>query len=303
MKVERLSKLVTEGINPNTTNIDDVSTLEMIEMINEEDKKVAEAVGKAKLNIAKAVDVIADRLSQGGRLIYVGAGTSGRLGILDASECPPTYGVDSELVQGIIAGGYDAILKAVEGAEDDRELGKKDLIDRNVGPLDVICGIAASGRTPYVIGAMEYGKKVGAAVLCVTMNPESEMAALAEIPITVVVGPEVVMGSTRMKSGTAQKLLLNMHSTGTMIKLGKVYGNLMVDVQCSNEKLAARAKRIVKLATDADYETIEKTLQIANNDVKLSIVMIKTGLDKETAKELLEGHNGYIKKALNGEYK
>lgn len=299
MELEKLTKLVTEGINPNTKNIDSVSTLKMIEMINEEDKKVAEAVYQARENIAKAVDIISDRLSRGGRLLYVGAGTSGRLGILDASECPPTYGVDYELVQGIIAGGNTAIFKAVEGAEDDRELGAKNLEDKSVSSKDVVCGIAASGRTPYVIGAMEYGKKVGAAVLCVTMNPGSEMEALADVPITVVVGPEVIMGSTRMKAGTAQKLVLNMLSTGTMIKLGKVYGNLMVDVQSSNEKLIARAKRIVKLATDADYGMIEKVLHETNNNVKLSILMIKTGLTMEEAKNLLDKHKGYIQKALD----
>jgi N-acetylmuramic acid 6-phosphate etherase len=299
MDIERISKLVTEGRNQNTVNIDSVSTIDMIEMINEEDKKVPEAVGKAKESIAKAVDIIAERLASGGRLIYIGAGTSGRLGILDASECPPTYGVNDELVKGIIAGGQKAIFKAVEGAEDSKELGKEDLIENNLTNKDVVCGIAASGRTPYVIGAMEYGKKVGVPVLCVTMNPDSEMAAMADVPITVVVGPEVIMGSTRMKSGTAQKLVLNMLTTGTMIKLGKVYENLMVNVQTTNKKLEARAKRIVKLATDAEYETIEKVLQTTNNDVKLSIVIIKTGLSKEKAEKLLEKSNGYVKKALD----
>lgn len=299
MEVEKLSKLVTETRNQNTMNIDSVSTLEMIEKINEEDKKVPEAVGKAKESIAKAVDIIAEKLAAGGRLIYIGAGTSGRLGVLDASECPPTYGVSHEMVQGIIAGGQSAIFDAVEGAEDNKELGKQDLVNKNLTSKDVVCGIAASGRTPYVIGAMEYGKKVGASVLCVTMNPESEMAAMADVPITVVVGPEVIMGSTRMKAGTAQKLVLNMLTTGAMIKLGKVYENLMVDVQTTNEKLVARAKRIVKLATDADYGTIEKVLKDTNNQVKLSIVIIKTGLSKEKAQELLEKNNGYVKKALD----
>jgi len=299
MDIERLSKLVTEGRNQNTINIDSVSTLEMIEMINEEDKKVPKAVGLAKESIAKAVDIIADRLSNGGRLLYIGAGTSGRLGILDASECPPTYGVSEEMVQGIIAGGKTAIFKAVEGAEDSKELGMEDLIEINLTSKDVVCGIAASGRTPYVIGAMEYGKEVGSAVLCVTMNPESEMAAMADVSIAVVVGPEVIMGSTRMKSGTAQKLVLNMLTTGTMIKLGKVYENLMVDVLSTNEKLVARANRIVKIATDADYETIGRVLQATNNNVKLSIVIIKTGFPKEEAEKFLKRSNGYVKKALD----
>lgn len=298
MKIEKLEKLVTEGRNPRTMNIDSVSTLEMIEMINEEDKKVAEAVGEAKESIAKAVDIIADRLSKGGRLIYTGAGTSGRLGILDASECPPTYGVSFDLVQGLIAGGHTAIFKAVEGAEDNKELGKTDLIEKNLTDKDVVCGIAASGRTPYVIGGMEYAKEVGAAVICVTMNPESEMAKVADVPISVVVGPEVVMGSTRMKSGTAQKMVLNMLTTGTMIKLGKVYSNLMIDVQSTNEKLIARAKRITMMATGEIEENVVKILNETNFDVKLSVVMIKTGLDKESARKLLDENKGYVQKAI-----
>jgi len=298
LNIEILSKLVTEARNEKTINIDNVSTLEMIEMINEEDKKVPEAVGKAKESIAKAVDIIAERLASGGRLIYIGAGTSGRLGILDASECPPTYGVSDEMVQAIIAGGQTAILKEVEGVEDSKELGKEDLTLINLTNKDVVCGIAASGRTPYVIGAMEYGRQVGASVICITVNPKSEMVTLADVPITVEVGPEVIMGSTRMKSGTAQKLVLNMLSTGAMIKLGKVYSNLMVDVQSTNEKLVARAKKIVKLATDADYETIAKVLKVTNNDVKLSILIIKTGLSRERAEKILKKSNGYVKRAL-----
>jgi N-acetylmuramic acid 6-phosphate etherase len=299
MNVPELEKLSTEGRNPNTMNIDRVSTIEMITMINEEDKNVALAVESVKEDIARAVDVIAERMQRGGRLIYVGAGTSGRLGILDASECPPTFGVDFETVQGIIAGGNRAIFKAVEGAEDDAELGKRDLIEKNLNEKDIVCGIAASGRTPYAIGAMKYARKVGAAVLSITMNAESEIAKHADIPISVVVGPEVIMGSTRMKAGTAQKMILNMLSTGAMIKLGKVYGNLMVDVQPSNEKLIVRAKRIVKLATDANDDLIDKVLNETGNNVKLSIIIIETGLPKEKAKELLEKNNGYIAKALD----
>lgn len=299
MNINKLEALVTEERNPNTLNIDSVSTEEIITMINEEDKKVAFAVEKEKSHIANAVDVIANRLKNGGRLIYVGAGTSGRLGIVDASECPPTFGVDSELVQGLIAGGYTAIFKAVEGAEDDFELGKKDLLSKSVNNNDVICGIAASGRTPYVIGAMKYGKEVGAAVICVTMNPNSEMAKAADIPISVVVGPEAVMGSTRMKAGTAQKMVLNMLTTGTMVKLGKVYSNLMVDVQSTNEKLVTRAKRIVMLATGVNITTAEKYLEETEYDVKLSIFMIETNLDKEKAMVTLKENNGYIQKAIN----
>lgn len=299
MNIESLSKLVTEGRNENTMNIDNVSTLSMITMINEEDKKVALAVEEAKVDIAKAVDVIAERLKIGGRLIYMGAGTSGRLGILDASECPPTYGVDFEMIQGIIAGGTTAIFKAVEGAEDDSELGVKDLKEKSITEKDIICGIAASGRTPYVIGGMNYAKTIGAAVICVTMNPESEMAKIADVPISVIVGPEAIMGSTRMKAGTAQKMILNMLTTGSMIKLGKVYGNLMVDVKSSNEKLVTRAKRIVMLATQVSEEVAVKYLEETNYDVKLSIVMIKTGLSLEEAKKALIKTDGYVQKAID----
>ena len=299
MNVEKLSTLVTESRNANTMNIDSLSTIDMISMINEEDKTVPLAIERVKETIAKAVDVIAKRLSKGGRLIYTGAGTSGRLGIIDASECPPTFGVDFELVQGLIAGGNTAIFKAVEGAEDNEQLGQTDLINKNITKKDVVCGIAASGRTPYVIGGMKYAKRLGAAVICVTMNPDSEMAKLADIAISVVVGPEVIMGSTRMKAGTAQKLVLNMLTTGAMIKLGKVYGNLMVDVKASNEKLIARAKRIVMLATSCEQDKVEKVLKETNYDVKLSILMIKTGLVKEKAQKLLLDNEGYIQKAID----
>lgn len=298
MDMNYLAQLSTEAQNPNTINIDSVSTLEIIELINEEDKKVAFAIEKAKENIAKAVEIIAERLAIGGRLIYVGAGTSGRIGILDASECPPTYGVSSELIQGIIAGGSSAIFKAVEGAEDNIELGKKDLIEKGLNEKDIVCGIAASGRTPYVIGAMDYGKSVGTAVISLTMSENSEMSKHADIAIEVVVGPEVIMGSTRMKSGTAQKMVLNMLSTGAMIKLGKVYGNLMVDVKSSNEKLRMRAKRIVKLATGAEDKIIEEKLEETCQDVKLAIFLIETGLSSEDGKEILANSKGYISKAL-----
>ena len=303
MEVESLSKMVTEGINPDTVNIDRVSTYNMLTMINEEDKKVAFAVEKVKESIAKAVDLTAERLLKGGRLIYMGAGTSGRLGVLDASECPPTFGVDFDLVKGIIAGGNSAVFKAVEGAEDSEELGKKDLINLNIKKEDVVCGIAASGRTPYVIGGMKYGKEVGAGVLSITMNSESEMASIADIDISIMVGPEVIMGSTRMKAGTAQKMVLNMISTGTMIKLGKVYGNLMIDLQASNDKLVARAKRILILATGVSLEEAEKVLNETSYDVKLSIVMIKTGLDKKLCIKLLENNRGYVQKAIEEGYR
>lgn len=298
MIIGDLAKLTTESININTTNIDRVSTFHMITLINEEDKKVALAIEKIKEEIAKAVDIIAEKLMEGGRLIYVGAGTSGRLGILDASECPPTYGVEEDLVMGIIAGGKSAMFKAIEGAEDNSELGKEDLIKIKLNEKDVVCGIAASGRTPYVIGAMKYGREIGATVLSLNMNKNSEMNKYAEVSISVEVGPETIMGSTRMKSGTAQKMVLNMLSTGAMIKMGKVYGNLMVDVQSSNEKLRMRAKRIVKLATGASDEVIERILEVTKYNVKVTILTIKSGLSIEEAEKLLQKHRGYIAKAL-----
>ena len=293
-----LDKLITEGRNPDTLDIDRLSTEDMLKKINNEDKKVPIAVEKEIPNIAKAVDIIAEKLKQGGRLIYIGAGTSGRLGILDASECPPTFGVDPEMVQGIIAGGDVAIRRSVEDAEDKEDLGKEDLKKKNLSSKDVVVGIAASGRTPYVLGALRYAKEVGAHTIGISCNPDSEMKKIVDIMIAPVVGPEVIMGSTRMKAGTAQKLVLNMLSTGAMIKLGKVYSNLMVDVKATNEKLINRAKRIVKLATDADEKVIEKILKETNYNVKLTILMILTGLNQNKAKEFLDRSNGYIAKAL-----
>ncbi|WP_125154353.1 N-acetylmuramic acid 6-phosphate etherase [Clostridium rectalis] len=298
MEIESLLNLVTEGINDKTLGIDRVATYDMITLINEEDKKVALAVENVKSDIAKAVDVISNKLCQGGRLIYVGAGTSGRIGVLDASECPPTFGVDHELVQGIIAGGESAMFKAVEGAEDSENLGEEALKKISFTDKDVVCGIAASGRTPFVIGAMRYGKNVGGKVLCVTMNKDSEMAKIADISISVLVGPEVIMGSTRMKSGTAQKMVLNMLTTGTMIKLGKVYGNLMVDLQPNNEKLIARAKRILMLATGVDLYQAENVLKETNYNVKLSILMIKSKKNKKLCEDILIKHNGHVYKAM-----
>ncbi|AYD15314.1 N-acetylmuramic acid 6-phosphate etherase [Clostridioides difficile] len=298
MLIKTLENLVTEGRNKNTLQIDKEDTLGIIELINNEDKTVAYAVEEQKESIAKAVNIIVDRMKQGGRLFYIGAGTSGRIGILDATECPPTYGVDFELVQAIIAGGNQAIFKVIEGAEDDKELGKQDIIDRGVTSKDVICGIAASGRTPYVIGAMEYAKELGCAVLSITMNPNSEMSKKADLPINIIVGAEVIMGSTRMKSGTAQKMVCNMLTTASMVKMGKVYSNLMVDVKTSNEKLVERAKRIIMIATNVKYDVAEKFLEEADNRVKLAIFMIKSGLDKDSAKSILDRQEGYISEAL-----
>ena len=301
MKKDRLNlkSLTTESRNQNTLDIDRVSTIEMVKKINDEDKKVAEAVEKELPQIAEAIDGIVERLKKGGRLIYIGAGTSGRLGILDASECSPTYGVSEELVQGVIAGGQEAIFRAQEGAEDSEELAINDLKEKNITKLDVIVGLAASGRTPYVIGGLEYANEIGALTISVTCNANSLVANTAQIAISPVVGPEVVTGSTRLKSGTAQKLVLNMLSTGSMIKLGKVYGNLMVDVQSTNEKLVERAKKIVSEATGVDTDIAAEYLNETKSNVKLAIFMILSKLNLEEAKNKLEKHDGYIAKALN----
>ena len=289
-----LKKIATEQRNSNTMHIDTLSTLEMVRLINREDHRVAEAVSLVTDKIAEAVDVIADRLSQGGRLIYCGAGTSGRLGILDAVECPPTYSTDPEMVQGLMAGGYPAIFKAVEGAEDSKELGVADMEKISFTEKDVLVGIAASGRTPYVLGCMEYAKKIGAATVSVTCCPGSELDRFADIGIAPAPGPEVITGSTRMKSGTAQKMVLNMLSTGAMIKLGKVYGNLMVDVKPSNEKLIRRCVSIVCSATDCDEATATAALQACEYRPKTAIVMVLMGVDAETANQLLGRSGGRI---------
>ena len=295
-----LQKIATEQRNPNTVNIDTLSTLDMVKLINQEDHRVAEAVALVTDKIAEAVDVIAARLSTGGRLIYCGAGTSGRLGILDAVECPPTYSTDPETVQALMAGGYGAIFKAVEGAEDSKELGKTDMQGIGFSGKDVLVGIAASGRTPYVLGCMEYAKELGAPTVAVTCCPGSILDSFADIGIAPAPGPEVVTGSTRMKSGTAQKMVLNMLSTGAMIKLGKVYGNLMVDVKPSNEKLVRRCVTIVCSATDcAEAEAVE-ALEQCGYHPKTAIVMILRSVDAETADRLLEAAGGRIAKVLAG---
>lgn len=297
MKID-LSKLTTESRNQRTLNIDNISTLDMVKLINEEDKLVPLAVEKELPNISKAIDVIVDRVKKGGRLIYIGAGTSGRLGILDASECPPTYGVSEELVQGLIAGGYEAIFRAKEGAEDSKELAVEDLKSKNLNENDIVVGLAASGRTPYVIGGLEYANEIGAETISITCNGDSEVSKVANISIAPVVGAEVVTGSTRLKSGTAQKLVLNMLSTGTMIKLGKVYGNLMVDVRPTNAKLIVRAKNIIKEATGCTQEIAEEYFEKSERDVKLAIFMILSKKDINESKKILQENDGVIAKAL-----
>lgn len=293
-----LQRIATEQRNPDTMNIDALSTLEMVQLINREDHRVAEAVGLVADKIAQAVDVIADHLSRGGRLIYCGAGTSGRLGVLDAVECPPTYSTDPEMVQALMAGGYNAIFKAVEGAEDSRELGRTDMQNIHFCAEDVLVGIAASGRTPYVLGCMQYAKELGAPTVSVTCCPGSELDTFADIGIAPAPGPEVVTGSTRMKSGTAQKMVLNMLSTGAMIKLGKVYSNLMVDVKPSNEKLIRRCITIVCTAAECTEAEAIAALDACGYHPKVAIVMVLRGVDADTARALLDKAKGHISPVL-----
>ncbi|MBD1574915.1 MULTISPECIES: N-acetylmuramic acid 6-phosphate etherase [Vibrio] len=297
MKID-LTQLVTESRNPASANIDALNTVEMLAVINNEDKQVALAVEKTLPQIAQSVDLIATAFRQGGRLIYIGAGTSGRLGILDASECPPTYGSDPSQVIGLIAGGKTAILKAVENAEDNRELGAQDLKEINFNSTDVLVGIAASGRTPYVLGAMDYARSQSGAVISLSCNPVSAMTQASDIAITPIVGAEIVTGSSRMKAGTAQKLVLNMLTTGAMIKTGKVYGNLMVDVEATNAKLVERQKNIVIAATECDRATAEAALAQCNGHCKTAIVMILTQSDAQQATDLLDQSNGFTRHAV-----
>lgn len=297
MKIN-LSSMVTESRNPASSQIDTLSALEILKVINNEDKKVPFAVEERLPEIAKAVSLIAEAFAQGGRLIYCGAGTSGRLGILDASECPPTYGTPREMVVGLIAGGNTAILQAVENAEDSREMGEQDLRNLNFNARDVLVGIAASGRTPYVLGAMAYARHVGASVVAISCNQDSEMSKAADIAIEPMVGPEVVTGSSRMKAGTAQKLILNMLTTGAMIRSGKVYSNLMVDVEATNAKLVQRQVDIVVQATECSAEKAEETLNECNRHCKTAIMMILSGMSAEEASAILNKNKGFIRKAL-----
>lgn len=294
----QLNKLPTEQRNPNTADIDRISTLEMVRRINDEDKKVAYAVEQELESVAQAVDAIYESLSSGGRLIYCGCGTSGRLGVLDAAECPPTYSTDPEMVQGIIAGGERAMFKAAEGAEDNADAGREDMQKIGLSAKDIVVGIAASGRTPYVLGAMAYAHEIGAKTVALTCNKASAMNEAADISIGVETGPEVITGSTRMKSGTAEKMVLNMLSTGAMIRLGKVYGNLMVDVMPTNEKLVRRAISIVSTAAGVDEELARRTLEQCGFSVKTAIVMLVRGLGAEEAEKRLGESGGVVARAL-----
>ena len=296
--LQTLSTLITEQRNPNSMHVDSLSALEIVQLMNQEDKQVPLAIEKCLPQIAQAVECIVAAFQQGGRLVYIGAGTSGRLGVLDASECPPTFGVSPEMVKGIIAGGERALRHPIEGAEDSKAQAVVDLQTIQFSSKDVLVGIAASGRTPYVIGALEYAKSLGSVTVSIASNPNSAMANIVDIAIDTVVGPEVLTGSSRLKSGTAQKLVLNMLTTASMILMGKCYQNLMVDVQASNEKLKARAIHIVMQATDCDKALAEETLKQADQNAKLAIMMILSGLDRAQAETLLEKHQGKLQLAL-----
>jgi N-acetylmuramic acid 6-phosphate etherase len=298
--VPRLDSLLTEQPNPASASIDSLSTEAMLRVINAEDRKVAEAVEREVPAIARAVDAIVARLEAGGRLFYIGAGTSGRLGVLDASECPPTFSVPPELVQGIIAGGETALSRATETTEDDPAIGVRDLLAHGFGAGDVLVGIAASGRTPYVLGAIAEARRMGATTIGISCTPDSELSAAVEIAIAPLPGPEVVAGSTRMKAGTAQKMVLNMLSTGTFIRLGYVYGNLMVNVQPKNTKLVDRARRIVAQAAGVSYERAGELLEEAGNNVRTAILMGRTGIGRSDAEHKLAAAGGRISRALHG---
>lgn len=296
--ISELGRLVSEERNPRTMDIDLLPTVEVLRKINDEDKLVAHAVEQVIPEIAAAVDRIIAAFRQGGRLIYMGAGTSGRIGVLDASECPPTFSVPSTMVVGLIAGGYSALLKATEGAEDSQSKGAEALAEIDLTAKDVVVGIAASGRTPYVIGGLDYAKKIGATAVALSCNPQSAIAEIADIAISPVVGPEALTGSTRMKSGTAEKLVLNMLTTASMIGIGKTYENLMVDLKASNKKLVARAARIVMQATECTLEAAQAALAQTDNDVKLAILIVMTGMDLAAARSALEGSKGFLRQAI-----
>ena len=298
MNQSSTNHLLTEQRNPASMRIDLETTEGMLRIINREDQKVAAAVAAEIPQIARAVDLVTESFKNGGRLFYVGAGTSGRLGILDASECPPTFNVPHDLVQGVMAGGMRAAVRPVEASEDSERSGASALKKRKLTAQDIVAGIAASGRTPYTLGAMRYAKSIGAKVLSVTCNPDSKMAALADVSIAPVPGPEVVTGSTRMKSGTAQKLVLNMITTASMIKLGYVYSNLMIRVQMKNEKLQERGRRIIMSATGTDDSTANRALKQAQGDIKTAIVMLKRKITRKEARRRLKQAQLNLRAAL-----
>ena len=293
-----LKNMSTETRNQNTMNLDIMSPLEVVTVMNQEDAKVPEAIKPALPNIAQCVTWAIESIEAGGRIVYMGAGTSGRLGVLDAVECPPTFGVAPEVVVGLIAGGEKAFVKAVEGAEDSRQLGHDDLVNIGLEKRDIVIGIAASGRTPYVLGGLAYAQEVGCHTVAISCNPGSAIGQAAELAIEVVPGPEVLTGSTRLKSGTCQKLILNMISTATMVGCGKAYQNLMVDVMQTNEKLVVRAQNIVMEATGCDRETAAEKIAIAGGNAKTAITMILADCDLEEAKERLAKAKGHVREAI-----
>jgi len=295
---EELRSLITERRNEKTEHIDLAPVSEILRLISDEDATVHEAVRRELPHIERAVDLVVHAFQNGGRLFYSGAGTSGRLGVLDASECPPTFGSDPEMVQGIIAGGYDALVRAQEGAEDREEQGAEDLRERGFTAKDVLCGLSASKRTPYVLGAIRYARSIGAKTIYVTCTPREELPVETDASICPVVGPEVIMGSTRMKSGTAQKMALNMLTTASFIRMGKVYKNMMVDLQMTSAKLVERSKRIVMIVTGVDYETASKTLEACGGHVKTAIVMILGDTGADDARLRLKSAGGFVRAAL-----
>jgi N-acetylmuramic acid 6-phosphate etherase len=293
-----LDGLITEDHREDLLALDLMTTAELVALMNEEDAGVPAAVAAAREQIAGAIDGIADRLTRGGRLIYVGAGTPGRLAVLDASECGPTFNASPEQIQAVLAGGEKAMVYASEGVEDDAAAGAADLRARSVGPDDSVVGISASGRTPYVLGAVEHARAEGALTVGLVCNPSSPIARTADLAIEIVTGPEVISGSTRLKAGTAQKLVLNMISTIAMVRLGRTYGNLMVDVRASNEKLRLRSQRIIRLATGCSDEEAERALAAASGEAKVAILMLLTGDDSDSAAERLRRHDGHLRRAL-----
>jgi len=300
---DEIKNLLTEQRNPNTMDIDSKNTLQILRIINEEDKKVPYAVEKEIPYIAQAVEFVVDSFKKGGRLLYFGAGTSGRLGVVDAAECPPTFGTPHEMVQGFIAGGREAMFVAQEGAEDKEENGANDVLKANVNSKDTVIGIAASRRTPYVVGAIKKAKELGAKTVFITSNPRREFNIKeADVAICPEVGPEVIMGSTRMKSGTAQKLILNMITTTAMIRIGKVYENMMIDLQMTNQKLVERSKRIVMIITGVSYEEAEKYLKEAKGNVKTALVMILANVTYQEAIRRLKLSEGFVRQAIEGKF-
>ncbi len=296
----QLKQLATEQRNPESMNFDTASIRDILEVINTEDHKVPIAVRKELPYITRAVEIVVEAFEQGGRLFYVGAGTSGRLGVLDASECPPTYGTPPEMVQGLIAGGPQAVFRSQEGAEDLEENGAAHIQEAGVTAGDVVCGIAASQRTPYVIGAVKYAKEIGCKTLFVTCNPRATFNLDVDVAMCAVVGPEVIMGSTRMKSGTAQKLILNMITTTAMVRMGKVYENMMVDLQMTNAKLVERSRRTVMTVTGVSYEEAARVLEQVDGHVKRALVVILANVSPEEARDRLAQSNGFVRQAIEG---